>query len=45
LCYFICAFNLAIRRSFQSHIGPGHNYYCFIAVFTESVLFYIESQM
>jgi hypothetical protein len=31
LCYFICAFNLAIpRRSFQSHIGPGHNYYCYV---------------
>jgi hypothetical protein len=47
LCYFICAFNLAIpRRSFQSHIGPVIiTTAMFIAVFTESVLFYIESQM
>jgi hypothetical protein len=30
LCYFICAFNLAIpRRSFKA-ISAGHNYYCYV---------------
>jgi hypothetical protein len=44
--FYMC-FNLAIpRRSFQSHIGPGHNYYCYVycCVHWKCFLFYIESR-
>jgi hypothetical protein len=27
--FYMC-FNLAIPRRSQSHIGPGHNYYCYV---------------